>query len=139
MRNPMGPRAGMDGLNRGPGDDPDADQCDHLFEYAVGGFPLPGSNSISEMPRYRFAEEGGAAVFHYIYDRRRNAERLGLLYQVLACSDLRSGEWEPVSGAESVFLINEQFESVTNRVLVDSPSNPLFKLYIELESQSVRK
>ena len=50
--------------------DPDADRRSNLFEYAIGGFPQPGTNSPAERTRFQWVDHGGFQGLEYRYDRR---------------------------------------------------------------------
>ncbi len=113
--------------------DPDGDQRDNLFEYAVGGFPVIGTNSPSELPNVGMIDDSGFQGLEYVYARRRNADGLGLAYAVERTDDLLSNVWSTTGVVEAGNgVIDDEFESVTNRISSAGTTNGFVRLKIEM-------
>jgi hypothetical protein len=113
--------------------DPDNDFRANLAEYAVGGIPTPGSNSPQELPRSEMIEDGGFTGLEYIYARRRNAAKLGLTYDVEFTDNLMTNKWSATGvSVAGVAVIDDDFESVTNRVSTAGTTNGFVRLKVEM-------
>jgi hypothetical protein len=114
--------------------DPDADSRGNLTEYALGGIPIPGANSPSEVPDFRLDQVGGPQELEYIYSRRRNAAVLGLTYRVELTESLATPSWSTNGVLETgILVVDDDFESVTNRVPTGVTPNGLVRLRVQME------
>ncbi|VGO14176.1 hypothetical protein PDESU_02735 [Pontiella desulfatans] len=120
---------GLYGQDAGYRADLDGDLRDGLFEYAVGGIPTPGSNSLSEVPMV--GNDG--PDFEYIHHRRRNAASLGLTYTLETSADLVEGSWVPAVITEESALVDAEFETVTNRISMAGNTNGFVRLKIKMD------
>jgi len=113
--------------------DPDSDLRRNLFEYAVGGIPIAGSNSLSELPAFRLIGNGAAQQPEYVYWRRRNAAALGLNWVVKLTGSLAGSTWSTDGAGEAgAAVINDDFESVTNRGSTPGNTSRLIRLGVEI-------
>ena len=125
---------GLSGAESEAAADPDADYRDNLFEYAVGGIPTPGTNCPCELPRFGIIYDGGFQSLEYVYQRRRNADKLGLAYSVEVNADLMTNNWSGIGVIETgSALINDGFETVTNRVPMVGATNNFMRLRINMD------
>ena len=122
---------GLTGTNALAAANPDGDELINLFEYALGGNPTNGSD-VGYVPVYGLYSEGGTNWFEYIYARRIGSEG-ELNYWLETCSNLLSNDWAdsgyvelPVTGE-----IDDDFESVTNRIDISGRTNGFIRLMIE--------
>jgi hypothetical protein len=124
---------GLTGPEAAFGADPDIDSRRNLPEYAIGGIPIPGSNSLSELPLFRWLDDGGSQGLEYVYWRRRNAAALGLTYTVELTESLANPSWS-TNGVMEIgsSLINDDFESVTNRVATTEIPGGFTRLNVEI-------
>ena len=114
--------------------DPDADFRANLYEYGVGGFPAAGTNHPGEESTFRWIADGSFTGMELVYSRRRNADPLGLTYTVESTSDLRNPTWPSEDVAETgASVINETFESVTNRAPALAAPQAFLRLNIHLK------
>jgi len=87
----------------------------NLLPYAFGGDPdHPVQRSL--LPAVRMRDEAGTPWMEYLYRRRRDAAKRGLVYSVELSERLRDAFWNAdaieETGAEA---IDHEFESVTHR------------------------
>lgn len=126
---------GLTGLAAGYAADPDADFRANLGEYAIGGIPTIGSNSPSEFPNSGVVKDGGTNGLEYIHPRRRNASALGLTYAVEFTEDLMTNTWSTVGVSEiGTVVVDDDFESVTNRVSMDDTTHGFVRLRVEINN-----
>ena len=110
-------------------DDPDLDNVDNLTEFALGGDP-----SLSDAPSILPTSEANAAgnLFTYIYNRRINANALGLTYTVGVEDDLANVPGWQLGGVTETgaVAIDYEFEEVTNTVNM-TEDNKFLRLEID--------
>ena len=115
-------------------DDADGDGLVNLVEFALGGDPSsPDSGDNGHVPEFSIVPDGGTNWLTYVYAKRTAADSLGLNYHVERATDLVAGDWTNVNvevvGAGT--LIPGEFDSVTNRVQIDTEPQQFLKLVIE--------
>ncbi|MDF7822723.1 BNR-4 repeat-containing protein [Pontiellaceae bacterium B12227] len=116
----------------GYGDDAEpggGDGMNNLLEYALGGDPLV-HDAAEKLPILGSNEEDGTNWFNYIYNRRLDAYARNLTYEVLATTNLVSGAWSNATEEAGSVVLDAEFESVTNRVSIDSQAHQFMKLDI---------
>jgi glucosylceramidase len=118
--------AGLSGTNALLTADSDGDGLKNLLEYAFGGNPLD-QDDASLLPGFCVSSES----FDYIYRRRRDAASRGLSYQLAATTNLVSGTWVTNGFAESVGVVDDEFEIVTNRFDTTGQTNGFVRLNVE--------
>jgi hypothetical protein len=124
---------GLAGAEAAFGVDPDADSRRNLPEYAIGGIPIPGSNSLSELPDFGVIDTGGSEELQYVYWRRRNAAALGLTYAVELTETLASPSWSTNGVWEAgVVAVDDDFETVTTQIPMTSADSGLVRLRVQI-------
>jgi hypothetical protein len=124
---------GLMGSEAAFGADPDIDSRGNLPEYALGGIPIPGSNSLSELPDFGLVDSGSSQELEYVYWRRRNAAALGLTYAVERTESLAASSWSTNGVVEiGSAVIDDDFESVTNRVSTAGNTSRFIRLGVEI-------
>lgn len=111
---------GLSGDNALTSADPDSDGMDNLLEYALGGIPNT-DDAASVLPEFTMVDVDGTNWIEYVYNRRLDAGARGLAYDVILSADLTAGSWSNI-GQTAEFgsaPIDEDFESVTNRIATD--------------------
>jgi hypothetical protein len=108
---------GLSGTNATWMSDLDGDDRNNLEEFAFGGSPLVPD--IGYVPSGIMMQEGGTPFLEYVY-ARRSIPNHGLIYAVETCYNLVSDDWNTGDAIELPIaeMINEDFESVTNRIPV---------------------
>lgn len=110
-------------------DDVEPDGMNNLLEYALGGNPT-AADATQYLPVYNFDE--GAGYLNYIYNRRVNADDLGLTYDVVSGADLGAGLGAPTEEAGST-AGESGFDVVTNRVSVAAAPVAFMQLNVEVD------
>ena len=117
------------GVNDAYGDDAEpggGDGMDNLLEYALGSDPL-GDDAATFLPIHN--QDGG--YLNLVYRRRLDAESLGLDYNVYSTLDLVNNPMTNATEEAGSLGIDAEFESVTNRVLIDAESMQFMGLKVE--------
>jgi len=114
-------------------DDPDGDEVNNLYEYALGGIPTNGTDR-GIASEYGIVEDGGTTYFEYIHVQRDDAGQRGLIYYLLTDDDLvLSPGWTQgayVVGTNTGYGV-AGFDSVINRVPA-TEGQRFFKLEVEM-------
>jgi lysophospholipase L1-like esterase len=94
--------------------DADLDGLNNLAEFALGGNPTNGLRTG------RFPEIQSNGGVEYVYQRRKNASALGLVYTPQAVSNLTDTGWSTNGITETGSTsVDSDFESVSNRINLD--------------------
>jgi hypothetical protein len=114
-----------------PDYDYDGDLLDNLSEYGLGGDPtyiLDTGYATSVAT----TESGGTNYLEYVYPRRTD-EGNGLTYYLELTTNLVTGVWtnSGYTELETTGYITNDFESVTNLVVIDGKTNEFIRLIIE--------
>ncbi len=114
---------GLEGMDADWFADPDGNGMNNQLDYALGG-----TAPVSTM-----ALTGGSNSVETVFLRRRDAAARGLDYRMQWTDNLVSNVWNATGAAEiGAAIIDESFETVTNRIPVDLPEK-----FIRLEIESV--
>ncbi len=101
------------GTNASATADPEGDMQLNGYEYAVGSNPASVNNG-GALPYPRRSPDGG---MEYVYRRRLDAGRRGLVYTVERDTNLLASAWSTNgTGEVGSSIIDAEFESVTNRL-----------------------
>jgi DNA-binding XRE family transcriptional regulator len=119
------------GSETGYTDDPDSDNMNNLLEYALGGNPTL-SDASSVLPAGSLVDDGG--TLEMVYLRRLDAAAQGLTYDVQANTSLLADEsWSAVGITETSGTVDDEFESVTNRISTAAADAQFMQLTVEAE------
>lgn len=118
---------GLTGTNTAYGVDYDADGLNNLGEYALGGNPTNHDVAVW-LPIIGTGVDNGTNWFNYVSRRRLDAAARGLNYDVLVTTNLADGIWTNNTEEAGSTAIDAEFESVTNRVSIDSSTQQFLKL-----------
>ncbi len=108
---------------------PDGDDMDNLMEYALGGNPTSGGDTVKSSSMY---EEGGTNWYEYIYQRRLDRGFRGLTYKLRNTDNLVFGDYTNEVQQVGIGPIDAEFEAVTNRISTDGQSQEFLRLKIFL-------
>jgi hypothetical protein len=112
---------------------PDGDGLDNLAEYAVGGNPNNGGDT-GHAPVTAMQAEGGTNWFVFVHTERSDAAERGLSYGLERGADLIGATWDG-SGIEAMGsgILNDDFNTVTNRIETDSADSQFIRLRVGLQ------
>ncbi|VGO22462.1 putative Ig domain-containing protein [Pontiella sulfatireligans] len=105
------------GPEDGYADDPDGDGLDNLSEYGQGGDPGQAFVPADLLP---FLGKNGGTM-EYVYRRRKDADKRGILYQLEATTNLVSDSWTNFAALPSEESISADYEAVTLPVSTAAP------------------
>jgi hypothetical protein len=115
---------------------PDGDSFDNLAEYGLGGNPT-NANDVG-LTSTGSELDSGTNWFIYVYNRRTDYADRSLAYDVHNRNDLVFGSWldeyEKAIGVSASFTgsLGDTFESVTNRISMDSETKEFTQLEITI-------
>lgn len=121
--------AGLTETNNAFSVDAEGDGMGNLFEYGVGGDPL-ADDAATFLPIHEMGAEGGTNYMNLVYRRRINPDLWGVTYDVFSATDL---VFDPITNATDeagAVALDEDFESVTNRISTDVESKQFMQLII---------
>ena len=112
-------------------DNPDGDGLDNLAEFGMGGNP-DDVDDIGHASTTSIYEDGGIIWMEYVHAKRKNAAGLGLDYYLEQnTTDLISGTWTGYDNVVSTNALDDEFDSVVNRLSTESGDQQFLRLRIE--------
>jgi hypothetical protein len=125
--------AGLTNGIDGAADNPDGDNLNNFWEYALNGDPLVATDNWRLNNAHEVVEEGGTNYLQYVYRRRVDAAVRRLNYQVGSGTDLVFGNLTNATEEVGVEAINSTMEYVTNRVSTAVEDKQFMQLNITQE------
>ncbi len=111
--------------------DSDADGLDNLSEFALGGNPT-NADAAAILPVFGIVPDLGTNWLEYVYRRRNDYIDRGLDYAIETTTNLISNDWNTNGVTEiGTALIDEEFDSVTNRVSTEEHAGQFLRLKVE--------
>jgi len=111
---------------------PDGDALNNLYEYALGGDPMDGTD-VGNKATFETLEDGGSFL-EYVYAKRIDAAARGLVYHPETSSDLVVDSWVDANYTvlgTGVDAFGAGFDAVTNRISTEVESQQFIRLNIE--------